>query len=70
MADRAARSRRWALNLGQGQGHRIAEFPHAVHHRGKLAHFDRKPAADRWILEIALRHPTEPFGAFFEDLLR
>jgi len=27
------------------------------------------PASGLWVLEIQLRHPTRPFGAFFEDLL-
>ena len=28
-----------------------------------------KSASGLWVLEIQIRHPERPFGAFFEDLL-
>ncbi len=59
----------WILALDQANGHRIADFPHAVRNRGSIESFEAHPAADRWILEIQIRHPEKPFGAFYEDLL-
>ncbi|GGA10956.1 M24 family metallopeptidase [Dyella caseinilytica] len=51
------------------KGHRVSDFPHAVHKGGDLGDFEHKPAEGLWILEIQISHPTEPFGAFYEDLL-
>lgn len=31
--------------------------------------FDQAPNAGVWILEIQIKHPELPYGAFFEDLL-
>jgi hypothetical protein len=50
-------------------GHRLSEFPHAAHHKGALADAPFTPSPGLWMLEIQLRHPTRPFGAFYEDLL-
>jgi Xaa-Pro aminopeptidase len=58
----------WQLNLDMS-GHRLAEFPHAAHHKGSLAEAPFKPSPDLWMLEIQIRHPVRPFSAFFEDLL-
>ncbi|GLQ49312.1 M24 family metallopeptidase [Dyella flava] len=51
------------------KGHRVSDFPHSVHKGGDLGDFEHKPAEGLWILEIQIAHPTEPFGAFYEDLL-
>ena len=64
-----AESRGWKLSLQKANGHRIADFPHAAKARGSIEEFQGKPAPDRWILEIQIRHPTRNFGAFYEDLL-
>jgi len=61
-------ARGWALNR-EMSGHRISEFPHAAHYDGALIDQSFVPSPDLWILEIQLRHPTRPFGAFYEDLL-
>lgn len=58
----------WVFNL-KVKGHRISEFPHAVYFRGGIADVEFPPAPDAWIMEIQIRHPSEPFGAFYEDLL-
>jgi Xaa-Pro aminopeptidase len=56
--------------VGEGaQGHRIGDFPHAVHYRGSLRHYQQNPSAGRWILEIQLRDLANEVGAFFEDLV-
>ena len=55
--------------LPKVDGHRVGDFPHQVFFRGGIAELDFKPGAGVWILEIQLRHPTLPFGAFFEDSL-
>lgn len=50
-------------------GHRVGDFPHQVFFRGGMGEIDFKPSAGVWILEIQIRHPHLPFGAFIEDLL-
>jgi Xaa-Pro aminopeptidase len=67
-AQTAASNMGWELNLDI-KGHRVSDYPHAIHPGGKLADFDAVPSPGLWILEIQIRHPTEPFGAFYEDLL-
>ena len=34
-----------------------------------LAAVDFSPSRLLWVLEIHIRHPFEPYGAFFEDML-
>ncbi|MCK9367695.1 MAG: aminopeptidase P family protein [Metallibacterium scheffleri] len=51
------------------KGHRIGDYPHAIHKGGELGDLTATPGAARWILEIQIAHPTLPFGAFHEDLL-
>jgi hypothetical protein len=58
----------WVLNLDMN-GHRISDFPHKAIFSGSLAEIEFAPSAGLWVLEIQIRHPTQPFGAFFEDLL-
>jgi Xaa-Pro aminopeptidase len=67
-AAREAEDRGWVLNLDL-TGHRLSEFPHRVHFPGNLDEIDFVPGPLLWVLEIQLRHPTRPFGAFYEDLL-
>lgn len=50
-------------------GHRISDFPHAIHHRGNLRDLKGVPVANRWILEIQLRDLKNQIGAFYEDIL-
>ena len=56
------------LNLSM-DAHLLAEFPHALTYKGSLR--DKKTCIETktWVLEILLRHPNLPFGAFYEDLL-
>jgi len=58
----------WELNLDMS-GHRLADFPHAVLHKGSLAETPFAPSPGLWVLEIQIRHPDRPFSAFYEDLL-
>ncbi|KPH68471.1 M24 family metallopeptidase [Novosphingobium sp. ST904] len=58
----------WELNLDI-RGHRVSDYPHSVHKGGNLGDFEAVPGKGLWILEIQIRHPTRPFGAFYEDLL-
>ena len=58
----------WQLNLDMS-GHRLADFPHAALHKGPLADLSFAPSSGLWVLEIQIRHPERPFGAFYEDLL-
>lgn len=68
-AEQCAAKKGWVLAKNEANGHRISDFPHAARIRGSIEGFQNKPAANRWILEIQIRHPTRQFGAFFEDLL-
>ena len=68
VAEREAADRGWLLNL-EMTGHRVSEFPHKAHYDGALIDQRFAPSPGLWILEIQLRHPTRPFGAFYEDLL-
>ena len=67
-AQSLSRQRGWELNMDI-QGHRVSDYPHAAHGTPDLGAMYHPAAADRWILELQLRHPTRPFGAFYEDLL-
>lgn len=58
----------WQLNLDI-KGHRVSDFPHAIHRGGDLGDFEHYPNAGLWILEIQIAHPSKPYGAFYEDLL-
>ena len=68
-ATERAREAGWILGLSEANGHRLSDFPHAVHYRGGLAEIDFIPSPCAWMLEIQIRHPQRPFGAFYEDLL-
>jgi Xaa-Pro aminopeptidase len=63
-----AQSRGWRLDPEMA-GHRLGAYPHADFHDGCLADADFTPSSGLWMLEIQIRHPDRPYGAFFEDLL-
>ncbi len=56
------------LNPAMG-GHRVGEFPHALHYKGQLLPYESIPHSGLWILEILVVDPAKGRGAFFEDLL-
>jgi Xaa-Pro aminopeptidase len=66
-ADEAA-LRGWQLDLDMC-GHRLGRFPHAEHYDGSLAEIPFTPSPGMWMLELQIRHPDKPYGAFVEDLL-
>ena len=68
LAGERATAMGWRLNHAI-TGHRLGDFPHAVHKGGDLGALDAMPTSGLWVLEIQVAHPTEPFGAFYEDLL-
>ena len=67
-AEERAAAMGWRFNQVT-KGHRVGDFPHSIHKGGDLADLAAAPSRDLWILEIQIAHPTEPFGAFYEDLL-
>jgi hypothetical protein len=67
-ADERARAAGWRLNH-EIKGHRVSDFPHSIHKGGNLGDLAASPSSGLWILEIQIAHPSEPFGAFHEDLL-
>ncbi|MFA6239158.1 MAG: M24 family metallopeptidase [Bacteriovorax sp.] len=50
-------------------GHRLGDFPHAIHYRGDLGEFSAVPKPNLWVLEIHLLDERINRGAFFEDIL-
>ena len=50
-------------------GHRLGDFPHAVHSRAKLGSIDFSPAPKLWVLEIHVIDEKLGLGSFFEDIL-
>jgi Xaa-Pro aminopeptidase len=64
-----AKDRGWEFALEGASGHRISEFPHSAHYRGKLTTYELVPTPDRWILEIHLIDKQRGIGAFYEDVL-
>jgi Xaa-Pro aminopeptidase len=58
----------WRLNHAI-KGHRVSDFPHSIHKAGDLGDLQASPSSGLWILEIQIAHPSEPYGAFYEDLL-
>ncbi|MDD2877715.1 MAG: M24 family metallopeptidase [Acidiphilium sp.] len=63
-----AQSLGWELNMDLS-GHRLSNFPHAAIYDGPMADVDFKPSPLLWVLEIHIRHPTDGYGAFYEDML-
>jgi len=58
----------YVLNLKM-DGHRLSDYPHAIHFKGSLSEVQIIPKPNLWVLEILIRHSHLPFGAFAEDLL-
>jgi Xaa-Pro aminopeptidase len=67
-AEQQAEAMGWRLHH-EIKGHRVSDFPHAVFKAGDLGELHERPSGGLWILEIQIAHPTEPYGAFYEDLL-
>lgn len=67
-AEQQAQAMGWVLNLDI-KGHRVSDFPHAIHRGGDLGDFEACPNEGLWILEIQIAHPELAYGAFYEDLL-
>jgi Xaa-Pro aminopeptidase len=67
-AGERAQAMGWRFNHAI-KGHRVSDFPHSIHQGGDLGDLEVLPSSGLWILEIQIEHPTEPFGAFYEDLL-
>ncbi len=63
-----ARQRGFDLNLNM-DGHRIGDFPHALHHKGDLIQFQHTPSPGLWVLEIHVVDRERQRAAFFEDVL-
>jgi Xaa-Pro aminopeptidase len=68
-AEKRAKELGWILNFENSNGHRLSEFPHMLYYKGSIQGLTFKPKGLVWVLEIQIRHPEKPFGAFYEDLL-
>ena len=63
-------AKKYNLRLNSNMyGHRLGDFPHAVHYKGKLGSLDFSPKGYLWVLEIHLIDDSINRGAFFEDIL-
>ena len=67
--EQQAKARGWILGPSYVQGHRLSTFPHNLITKESLASANFSPSANVWVLEVQIRHPSEYFGAFYEDLL-
>ena len=67
-AQKEAEAMGWVFNH-HVKGHRVGDFPHAIRKTPTLGAVGHVPGEGLWILEIQIRHPSKPFGAFHEDLL-
>jgi len=67
-ADKMASEMGYNLNLKM-EGHRLSDFPHALHYKGGLKSADIVPIENLWVLEIHICSKDGEFGAFFEDIL-
>lgn len=67
-ASERAQAMGWRFNHAI-KGHRLGDYPHSVHKGGDLGTLEGTPSPGLWVLEIQIAHPSEPYGAFFEDLL-
>lgn len=64
---------RWTEEAGlkfnlEPPGHLIGSFPHTGWKKG-LHQYPHQAEPGIWILEIQVRHPVEPYGAFYEAVL-
>jgi Xaa-Pro aminopeptidase len=67
----AGEAEKYHLKLNTNMyGHRLGDFPHALHFKGKLGSLDFSPAVHLWVLEIHLLDEKNNRGAFFEDILQ
>lgn len=63
-------AKKYHLKLNSNMyGHRLGDFPHALHYKGKLGNLDSIPSSMLWVLEIHLIDESINRGAFFEDIL-
>jgi Xaa-Pro aminopeptidase len=67
-AEKQADEMGYKLNLKM-QGHRLSDFPHAIHYKGGLKTVDKVPVEDIWVLEIHICSKVGEYGAFYEDIL-
>lgn len=51
------------------KGHRLSEFSHSHYSDQTLFDLEFSPAAERWVMELQICHPSMQFGAFYEDIL-
>lgn len=68
-AEKRARELGWVLNFENSNGHRLSDFPHTLYYKGSVQGLPFVPKPFVWVLEIQIRHPEKPFGAFYEDLM-
>lgn len=63
-----SKSKGFVFNLVPA-GHLIGSFSHEAFSEGGIDTYPKNIEANHWILEIQIRHPSEPYGAFYESIL-
>lgn len=63
-----AKELNYTLNSQMG-GHRLSDFPHALHSNKHLSEIEFSPKTHLWVLEIHIIDEKKTRGAFFEDIL-
>lgn len=68
--DQLTQTAGFAWNLPEA-GHLIGSFPHSKNNPwpNGLINYPHTPQTGLWILEVQIKHPELPYGAFYEDLL-
>ncbi len=51
------------------KGHRVGDFPHKLYASGRLGDHAGEVIEGIWVLEVQIRHPELPIGAFKEQVL-
>ncbi len=51
------------------KGHRVGDFPHKLYASGRLGDYEGEVREGIWVLEVQIRHPELPIGAFMEQVL-
>jgi Xaa-Pro aminopeptidase len=66
----AIEARKLNLKLNSNMyGHRLGDFPHAIHSKAKLGELSFSPAPNLWVLEIHVIDEEIERGAFYENIL-
>jgi Xaa-Pro aminopeptidase len=67
--EKETKKRGWMMSPSYVKGHRLSSFPHSLITQESLEAVNFPLGSNVWVLEVQIRHPEKPIGAFFEDVL-